>query len=137
MSSPGVDGKLLEFFENFRRGLLRENFFAGKFGGRTVGVFGFADFDSDESFLAAAPQQLVAGPGVASAEHILRNGRVKVDLELGLCRAGAEHAERENRVRRFCNLQANHILVGELVGVSARSREPVGECLEETLGDEA
>ena len=92
--APGIDGEFLEFFENLWGCFLRENFLAGKFGGGAVGVFGFADFDSDESFLAAAPQKLVAGLGFFATEH-----------------SGAEHAERENRVGRFCNLQANHVLV--------------------------
>ena len=53
--APGVDGELLEFFKNLGRRLLREDFLAGKFGGCAVGVFSFADFYADETFLAAAP----------------------------------------------------------------------------------
>ena len=49
----------------------REDFFAGKLGGAAVGVFGFADFYTGESFLTAAPQELVAGLGAFSAEKFL------------------------------------------------------------------
>ena len=134
--APGVDGEFLEFFEDLGRGFLREDFFAGKFGDGAVGVFGFADFDADESLLAAAPEEFVARLGACSAEHVLRNGRVQVDPEFGFGGAGAQHAEGENRVGRLGHLQADDVLVRKFVGVPARCRQPVGEGLEQLLAGE-
>ena len=53
--APGFGGKFFEFFENFGRGFLRENFFTACFANVAVGTFAFVNLDADKAFLTAAP----------------------------------------------------------------------------------
>ena len=53
--APSFGGKLFEFFEDFGRGFLREDFFAACFADVAIGTFAFVNLDADKAFLTATP----------------------------------------------------------------------------------